>query len=153
MANSRDKGMRAELNLRDILRKKTGKKWERVPGSGALNAKHGLKGDLYIPQEGIQYCVEVKHYASDQLTSSLLTGKSPMIMQWWAQAVRQADEVSLEPLLFFKFDRSKWFVATEHNLEWISNLAIRLEEESPIYIYALLDDHCDDLLCSLGLID
>jgi hypothetical protein len=113
MVDSRDKGARAETAVRDELRKATGLKWERVPGSGALDEKHGLKGDLYVPGEKNLYCVEVKHYAEDHLTSELLTGKSPILLDWWAQAVRQAKQVDKKPLLIFKHDRSKLFVA--HN--------------------------------------
>jgi len=48
MVDSRDKGARAELAVRDELRKLTGHKWERVPSSGALSPIHLLKGDLLI---------------------------------------------------------------------------------------------------------
>jgi hypothetical protein len=113
MVDSRDKGARAETVVRDTLRKLTGLKWERTPGSGALNEKHGLKGDLYVPNEKNEYCVEVKHYADDHLTSALLTGKNPQLIEWWKQAIRQGIQVSRKPLLIFKFDRSKMFVAFE----------------------------------------
>ena len=108
---SRNKGARAESDLVKLLRVKTGLQWERVPGSGALDEKHGLKGDCYVPNEKNLFCVEVKHYAEDHLTSKLLTSKTPQLLEWWSQAVRQGKQVSKLPMLFFKFDRSKWFVA------------------------------------------
>ena len=111
MVDSRDKGSRAELAVRDVMRKATGLKWERVPGSGALDEKHGLKGDLYVPGEKNLYAVEVKHYASDYLTSAVLTGKNPQLLEWWRQAVRQGIQVDKKPLLIYKFDRSKLFAA------------------------------------------
>lgn len=111
MVDSRDKGARAENVVRDLLRSLTGLGWERVPGSGALDPKHKLKGDLYVPDESCIFCVECKHYAEDHLTSKLLTGKDPQLMQWWSQATRQAQQVDKKPLLVFKFDRSKVFVA------------------------------------------
>ena len=111
MVDSRDKGARAETAVKEVLRKDTGLNWERVPGSGALNEKHGLKGDLYIPNERNHYCVEVKHYAEDHLNSSLLSGKNPQLLQWWTQAVRQSRQVNKIPLLIFKHDRSKLFAA------------------------------------------
>mgnify|MGYP000373093073 CR=1 FL=1 len=111
MVDPRVKGATGELKVRDILREATGLKWERVPGSGALNEKHGLKGDLYVPNESNLYCVEVKNYEEDHLTSKILTGKSPQIMEWWSQAIRQGEQVSRKPLLIFKFNRSKIFVA------------------------------------------
>ena len=63
MVDPRAKGARAEAVIRDELRRLTGHKWERTPGSGTLNEKHGLKGDLYIPNEKNIFCVEAKHYA------------------------------------------------------------------------------------------
>lgn len=111
MVDSRDKGARAELVARDILRENTGLAWERVPGSGALDEKHQLKGDLYIPGEKNLYCVEVKHYKECHIDHTLLTGKSPQILEWWNQTVRQASQVNKKPLLIFKHDRSKLFAA------------------------------------------
>jgi len=113
MVDSRDKGSRAETVVRDLLRDHTGLKWERVPGSGALNEKHGLKGDLYIPNEKNLFCVEVKHYAEDHLNSSILTGKNPQLLEWWSQAIRQGIQIDKKPLLLFKHDRSKIFAAYE----------------------------------------
>lgn len=109
----RAKGARAETLIRDQLRKLTGLQFERVPSSGALDPKHGLKGDLYLVGEKNAYCIEVKSYADDHLTSSLLTGKNPQFFEWWQQAVRQGQQVSKTPLLVFKHDRSKVFCAFE----------------------------------------
>lgn len=109
----RAKGARAETTIRDQLRKLTNLQWERVPSSGALDPKHGLKGDLYVPGEKNLYSVEVKHYEEDHLTSAILTGKSPQFFEWWAQAVRQGAQVKKTPLLIFKHDRSKVFCAFE----------------------------------------
>jgi hypothetical protein len=55
--------------------------------------------------------VEVKHYAEDHINSGLLTNKTPQIIEWWLQAVRQGIQVNRKPLLIFKFNRSKMFVA------------------------------------------
>jgi len=111
MVDSRDKGARAETVVRDLLREYTGLKWERVPGSGALDPKHQLKGDLYVPGESNNYVVEVKHYKDDHLTSSVLTSKNPQLIQWWEQAVRQGTQLGKKPLLLFKHDRSQVFAA------------------------------------------
>lgn len=113
MVDSREKGARAEIVIRDVLRTATKLQWERTPGSGALNEKHGLKGDLYVPNEKNHYCVEVKHYKDDHLTSEMLTSKTPQIIEWWSQAIRQGKQVNKKPLLIFKHDRSKNFVAFE----------------------------------------
>lgn len=111
MVDARAKGARTETTVRDVLRKYTGLQWERVPGSGALDEKHGLKGDLYVPNEKNRFCVEVKGYAEDHLTSHVLSSKSPQLLEFWSQAVRQGKQVNKEPLLIFKFNRSKVFVA------------------------------------------
>jgi hypothetical protein len=112
MVDSRAKGARTEIIVRDILRKYTGLIWERVPNSGALNPKHQLKGDLYIPGVNNRFCVEVKGYAEDHINSSLLTNKMPQLLQWWEQTNRQACQINKLPLLIFKYNRSKLFVGT-----------------------------------------
>ena len=107
----RQKGATAETKARDELRVLTKLKWERVPGSGALDPKHMLKGDLYVPNEKNLFSVEVKHYAECHISHALLTGKTPQLIEWWEQAVRQGIQVDKQPLLIFKHDRSKFFVA------------------------------------------
>lgn len=116
MVDSRQKGARAEAAAKGMLIKHTGLDWQRTPGSGALNAAHKLKGDLYIPDCKNKFCVEVKHYKDDHLTSKILTDKNPQLLKWWEQAVRQGEQTGREPLLLFKFDRSKWFVAFSNGL-------------------------------------
>lgn len=115
MVDSKQKGATAESKVRDELKKLTGMPFERVPMSGALNAKHGLKADLYIPNCNNRYAIEVKHYKEDQLTTKILSGTNPMLIQWWEQTVREAMEVNKEPLLIFKHDRSKLFVGFEQS--------------------------------------
>lgn len=130
--DSRAKGARTEITVRDLLRKHTGLMWERVPGSGALDPKHKLKGDLYVPDcPTQQYCVEVKGYAEDHISSHLLTSKSPQLIDFWKQSVRQGIQVDRKPLLIFKFDRSKAFVAFA---EMPSTTKYR-------YIYCNVDEH------------
>ena len=111
VTDSRAKGARAETQVRDKLRELTGLNWERVPSSGALDPKHGLKGDLYVPNEKNYWVVEVKHYADDNLTSTVLTADKPNLITWWEQAIRQGQQVDKQPLLIFKHDRSKIFCA------------------------------------------
>lgn len=124
MVDSRQKGATAETKARDELRELTGLKWERVPGSGALDEKHGLKGDLYVPKENNLYCVEVKHYKDDQVSTALFTGKSPTLFEWWDQCKRQATQVEKKPLLIFKHDRSKFFVAYESTVPGINAMKL-----------------------------
>ncbi len=110
---SKEKGTRAENVVRDILRKYTKLQWERTPLSGGLDPKHGIKADLYVPGKVNRYCIEVKHYADDHLTSKVLTSKNPQLIEWWEQTLRESAQVSKIPMLIFKFDRSKLFVAYE----------------------------------------
>lgn len=129
MIDSRAKGRTAETNCRDELRKLTGLKWERTPLSGALDAKHKLKGDLYVPGTNLKYCVEVKHYADDHISTKLLTGKNPTFLEWWEQTVREAGQMDSNPLLIFKHNRSKWFAAF---CDW--DVAIALEDAGKMYL-------------------
>lgn len=122
VVDSRQKGARTETLARDMLRKYTGLNWERVPGSGALDPKHQLKGDLYVPGQTNRFCVEVKGYADDHINSGLLTHKTPQLVEWWQQTDRQARQVDKLPLLIFKYDRSKLFVATvAYDLDMLEN--------------------------------
>jgi hypothetical protein len=111
--DARAKGARTETTVRDLLRKHTKLTWERIPGSGALDPKHQLKGDLYVPGQTNLWCVEVKGYAEDHLTSAILAGKNPQLIEFWKQTIRQGQQVNKKPLLIFKYDRSKVFVAFE----------------------------------------
>ena len=93
---SKAKGSRAELALCKYLTPITGWNWERIPLSGSLDAKHGLKGDVYIPKQLNKYCVEVKHYKDDHLTSKMLSSKSPQVLDWWEQTIRETEENEAE---------------------------------------------------------
>lgn len=139
MVDSKEKGARAETVVRDTLRKLTGLGWERTPGSGALDPKHFLKGDLYIPNANNAYAVEVKHYKEDNLTSNVLTGKNPILLGWWEQAVRQGVQMSKKPLLIFKHDRSKLFVGFNETPRGIYNNFF-IDVEPHMFWVALLDD-------------
>lgn len=111
MVDSRQKGARAEADIVKKLSEHTGHNFKRIPMSGALDAAHGLKGDVYVPNSLNIYCIEVKHYKDDHFTSKVLTDKTPQILEWWQQTIREAAQVSRKPLLIYKFDRSKIFCA------------------------------------------
>jgi len=113
MVTSNTKGAYGETVIRDKLRTLTGLQFERVPSSGALDPKHGLKGDLYLVGVNNKYAIEVKNYGEDHLTSKVLTSTSPQLLTFWEQTVRQGIQVNKKPLLLFKFDRSKIFAAYE----------------------------------------
>lgn len=108
MVDSRAKGARGEYLVRDLLRDSTNLQFERVPMSGALEY---LKGDLYVPNEKNIYCIEVKNYAETPLTDKILTQKKTNnLSRWWKKIVQQAKNGNQEPLLFFKYNRSKIYV-------------------------------------------
>jgi hypothetical protein len=140
VVDSRAKGARTETVVRDLLRKHTGLTWERVPGSGALDPKHKLKGDLYIPDTANRYCVEVKGYADDHLTSQILTSKTPQIIEFWQQTVRQGVQVDRKPLLIFKHDRSKIFVAFQEMPTTETYRYVFVSVETYQFYVALLED-------------
>lgn len=135
--DSRAKGARAEALVKKKLIELTGLKWERIPASGGLSEVHGLKGDLYVPQEGNLFCTEVKAYKDDHINSGLLTHKTPQIVEWLNQTNRQAKQVNKRPLLIFKHDRSKIFVCFQD--EPIEEYRYLYYSEEGVYI-ALLED-------------
>jgi Holliday junction resolvase len=111
MVDSRAKGARGEYIVRDLLRTAIGHQFERVPASGALAY---LKGDIYVPHKKNIFCIEVKNYKDSPLSDKIFTQeKTNNLMRWWRKLIIQADGGDQEPLLFFKYNRSKIFVVTE----------------------------------------
>lgn len=116
MADSRDKGMRGEYQIRDLLTEVTGLEWARVPGSGGFGAHHGLKGDVYLPHatgKMSKFAIEVKWYKDEQLNSNILKQTNSQLDKWLDQTYREADQMSAKPMLVFKKDRSAWYVAID----------------------------------------
>lgn len=135
MVDVRAKGARGEYLVRDILRVHTGHQFERIPSSGALAY---LKGDLYVPGEKNRFCIEVKNYAESPFNDKIFTAqKTNNLLKWWRKLISQADLMNQEPLLFFKYNRSKVFVATDiepqkteqfANIEWAGCYVLLAEE-------------------------
>ena len=109
MVNQRQKGARGEYLVRDLLRKYTKLPFERVPSSGAL---HYMKGDLHVPKKLCRFCIEIKNYAESPLSDKVLTNKTNNLVTWWTKLCEQSALGEQEPLLFFKYNRSKVFVVT-----------------------------------------
>jgi len=107
MVDSRAKGAEGEKQVKELLRKHTGLPFERVPMSGALPF---MKGDLFVPDTALHYCIEVKFYKNSHFDDKILTNKSSEFIRWWEQAVDQAKKTDRKPVLFFKYNRSKIFV-------------------------------------------
>ena len=122
MVDSRAKGARGESLVRDLLREYTNLQFERVPMSGALEY---LKGDLYVPNEKNYFCIEVKNYSDTPLTDKILTQKKTNnLTKWWKKLVIQAEGGGQDPLLFFKYNRSKIYVVTDVSPEYINYIYI-----------------------------
>jgi len=141
MVDSRAKGYRAETQCKDILTKLTKLNWQRIPASGALDEIHGLKGDLYVPNENNKYCVEVKSYKESAINHLLVSGVGKPLTEWIQQAIRQGIQVDKKPLLIFKHDRSKFYVCSWNEP---GNVEVYLKyqydaEELPVYITMLED--------------
>jgi hypothetical protein len=117
-----------------MLREATDLQFERVPNSGALEY---LKGDLYVPHKSNIYCIEVKFYKDSPLCDKIFTQeKTNNLARWWRKLLTQAAQGSQEPMLFFKYNRSKVFVCTAVKpektkymyIDWL-NCYIMLAEE------------------------
>lgn len=107
--NSRAKGARGENLVGDALCKATGHLFERVPGSGSGK----IKGDLHILGKRNHFCIEVKNYAESPLSDKVLTNKTNNLTVWWTKLRQQAKACGQEPLLLFRYNRSKTFVVTD----------------------------------------
>lgn len=106
--NSRAKGARGESIIRDALCAATGLCFERVPGSGSGK----IKGDLHIPTKRNRFCIEVKNYEESPLTDKIFTSKTSNLVVWWTKLKVQAKQCNQEPLLIYRYNRSKTFVVT-----------------------------------------
>ena len=109
MVDPRAKGAEGERQVRDLLKKHTQLGFQRVPMSGALDF---LKGDIFLPNMHNNYCIEVKFYKDSHFNDKILTAlKSNIFIRWWDQTIEQAKKAGAKPALFFKYNRSKIFVA------------------------------------------
>lgn len=110
MVDSRAKGRTAEYQARDLFRHYTGLEWERTPQSGALSY---LKTDIYLPHCDNAFAIEVKSYEEQLFDSKLFTNKSCLFLKFWEKVQEEARLRDQEPLLVFKHNRSKFYVATK----------------------------------------
>lgn len=106
--NSRTKGARGEASVCEVLCANSGLNFERTPGSGSGK----IKGDLYVLGKKNTFCIEVKNYAESPLSDKVLTNKTNNLNVWWTKLLVQAKQCNQQPLLIFKYNRSKLFVVT-----------------------------------------
>ena len=131
MVNSRAKGAIGENKVKEFLDSRTPYTFERTPGSGSGK----IKGDLHIPGFRNVFCIEVKNYAESPLNDKILTSKTNDFVLWWTKLQKQAG--IQKPLLIFKYNRSKLFVATDVkptyvekyiDIPWLNCYIMMLEE-------------------------
>ena len=116
MVDPRAKGAEGERQVRELLKGHTGLAFERVPMSGALDY---LKGDIFIPNTHNNYCIEVKFYKDSHFNDKIISTTSNLFIKWWEQTVEQAKKAGAKPALFFKYNRSKIFVAQRDKPEHV----------------------------------
>ena len=112
---SKIKGTAYEAKIKKYLNSHLNIEFERMPLSGAIEY---LKGDLWTPHDTAAwpYCIECKHYKDIQW-NNLLTAKTTDLLQFWRQAVREAEVMKKKPLLIFRWNRSKDFEGWNDDLK------------------------------------
>jgi len=107
-SRSKIKGSAYEAKIRDLLTKELKIEFKRMPLSGSIEY---LKGDLWTPHDTAAwpYCIECKHY-SEVNWNGLLTAKSSDLLNFWRQAVREAEVMKKKPLVIYRWNRSKDYI-------------------------------------------
>ena len=114
-SNSKIKGSAYEAKIKRYLNSHFDIEFERMPLSGSIEY---LKGDIWTPHDTAAwpYCIECKHYKDIQW-NNLLTAKTTDLLNFWRQAVREAEVMRKDPLLIFRWNRSKDFVGWSDDVE------------------------------------
>lgn len=120
---SKIKGSAYEAKIKDLLNAEFPNiQFERVPLSGSIEY---LKGDIWTPHDTAAWpwCIEAKHYKELEW-NNLLTAKSTDIIRFWEQTLREAGVMKKKPLLIFRWNRSKDFVAYNDDINVDSYIQI-----------------------------
>jgi hypothetical protein len=134
--NSKNKGRAFEYVVRDKLTDTFGSQFERVPLSGALTY---LKGDVYAPWlPDFPWTVEAKHHKEVEW-NNVLTAKTSLLLEFWDQTTREAAVMKRNPLLIYKWDRSKLFACWNDELVKTTNY-VEVKSGSRHFKMTLLDD-------------
>jgi len=113
---SKAKGSAFETKIKDKLNEEfPNLKFERVPLSGSISY---LKGDIWTPHDTASWpwCIEAKHYAEIEW-GNLLTAKTSDLHNFWRQTIREAEVMNKRPLLIFRANRSKDYVAYDDDIK------------------------------------
>lgn len=133
---SKTKGRSFEYVVRDKFTETFNSQFERVPLSGALAY---LKGDVYAPWlPDFPWTVEAKHH-KEVPWNNLLTAKSSLILDFWDQTTREAAVMKRNPLLVYKWDRSKIFACWNDELVTVTSF-IEVNAFERRFKMALFDD-------------
>lgn len=133
---SKAKGSAFEAKIAKQLSEEFGKEFRRVPLSGALD---WMKGDIIVIKDTawFPYCIECKHYKEIQW-NNFLTSKTTNMYSFWEQTVREAEVMGKNPLLIFRWDRSKDYVAYDDDIKVSSYMEVKSFGHT--FRISLLDD-------------
>lgn len=133
---SKNKGRAFEYVVRDKFSETFESQFERVPLSGALSY---LKGDVYAPWlPDLPWTIEAKHHKEVDW-NNVLTAKTSLLLSFWDQTVREADVMKRNPLLVYKWDRSKIYACWSDNLVTTENYVL-VKSGTREFKMSLLDD-------------
>ena len=102
-ARSRRKGSRIEREVARIFQEHLGGTWSRVPLSGgwANRAEFATCGDVITTLKDFPFTVECKAVEGWHVEQLLTSPERCPIVDWWRQAVAQAQDAGKKPLLVF----------------------------------------------------
>lgn len=106
---SKGKGGNYERLVAKALKDFTGVGFRKTPNSGGFNklggvvvANHIFCGDLICDKPDFLFSVEAKNRKNFSFSAILANPETAPFTEWWFQTVRDASEVGLEPMLWFK---------------------------------------------------
>jgi hypothetical protein len=133
---SKNKGRAFEYVVRDKMTDTFKSQFERVPLSGALTY---LKGDVYPPWlPDFPWTIEAKHHKEVDW-NNVLTAKTSLLLEFWDQTTREAMVMKKNPLLVYKWDRSKLFACWFDDKVTTKNF-VHIRSGTREFYMALLDD-------------
>lgn len=114
---SKRRGKTYERRVAALLTQLTGINFRKVPSSGGWN-KQGLvvleqqfSGDVVCDNSNFKFSVEAKNRTNFSLISALSNPDTAPFTEWWYQCCTDANTIGLLPMLIFKPDNQKDFVA------------------------------------------
>ena len=125
-SKSKTKGRSFEYVVRDLFSEHFNNKFERVPLSGALEY---LKGDVYCPWlPEFPYCIEAKHHKEVPWNNLISAKKSSLLLDFWKQTCRGANQMKKSPLLVYKWDRSKIYACWDDDVEVSDQITVKIDD-------------------------